>query len=195
MERPAQYRNKFRWFVLMFFCSCSPDKHPVISLSLNDKSLSIKNGILYHNDKLFSGSVYALHPNNIDTAFIQNYQDGVEDGESKKFFSGGRQQELRYFKDGMKTGTLTRWWPNGVKMLDYHFNNGEYEGLCREWNQSGILVREMNYANGYEAGSQKMFYDNGKIRSNYVIVNGRRFGLLGTKNCVNTADSIPQKKW
>ena len=48
----------------------------------------------------------------------------------------------------------------------------------------------MNYVKGHEEGSQKMYYDNGKIRSNYTIIAGRRYGLLGTKNCVNVADSV-----
>ena len=72
----------------------------------------------------------------------------------------------------------------------YLFSNDEYEGTCREWNEAGRLVKEMNYKAGYEAGSQRSWYDNGRIRANYVIEDGRRYGLLGTKNCVNVSDSI-----
>ena len=36
----------------------------------------------------------------------------------------------------------------------------------------------------------KYFYNNGKVRSNYLVINGKRYGLLGTKNCVNVKDSI-----
>jgi len=75
-------------------------------------------------------------------------------------------------------------------MLTYQFEDDEYEGTCREWNESGRLITEMNYHRGYESGSQKVWYDNGKIKSNYVMESGRRYGLLGTKNCVNVSDSI-----
>ena len=47
----------------------------------------------------------------------------------------------------------------------------------------------MNYYNGKEQGSQKVWYNNGKIKSNYVVKDGRRYGLLGTKNCTNVKDT------
>jgi antitoxin component YwqK of YwqJK toxin-antitoxin module len=52
------------------------------------------------------------------------------------------------------------------------------------------LVKQMNYLKGHEEGPQKWWYDNGKIKANYIIQDGRRFGLLGTKNCINVTDSI-----
>ena len=98
--------------------------------------------------------------------------------------------EKRYFNKGVKVGVMKNWWENGQLQSEYHFNNGEYDGTCREWNFGGVLIREMNYENGYEKGSQKQWYDNGSYRSNYVIRDGRRYGLLGTKNCVNVSDSL-----
>lgn len=190
MERRALCHNNIGCFILVLVCSCKPD-HGVVALPSSDKGLHMRNGILYHHNKLFSGFVYELFPNKKDTSLTQVYSDGREDGEWRKFFSDGRLQEQRYFVSGIKIGTLRRWWSNGKKMLDYNFKNGEYEGTCREWNEDGALLKEMNYSEGYETGAQKMFYDNGKIRSNYVVIDGRRFGLLGTKNCINASDSIP----
>jgi antitoxin component YwqK of YwqJK toxin-antitoxin module len=48
----------------------------------------------------------------------------------------------------------------------------------------------MNYVMGHESGAQQQFYTDGKIKANYTIIDGRRYGLLGTKNCVNVSDSI-----
>ena len=48
----------------------------------------------------------------------------------------------------------------------------------------------MSYYKGYESGGQKVWYPNGLIKSNYIMKNGRRYGLLGTKNCINVKDSI-----
>jgi antitoxin component YwqK of YwqJK toxin-antitoxin module len=48
----------------------------------------------------------------------------------------------------------------------------------------------MNYEAGIEVGQQRQWYDDGSVRSNYVMKNGRRFGLLGTKNCINVKDSL-----
>ena len=46
------------------------------------------------------------------------------------------------------------------------------------------------YENGYEKGVQKIWWPDGRIKSNYIIKNNRRYGLLGVKNCVNVSDSI-----
>jgi len=51
----------------------------------------------------------------------------------------------------------------------------------------------MNYKNGYEDGRQEQYYDNGKVKANYIMMSGRRYGLLGTKNCVNVTDSVFKK--
>jgi antitoxin component YwqK of YwqJK toxin-antitoxin module len=51
----------------------------------------------------------------------------------------------------------------------------------------------MNYKKGHEDGQQQWWYDNGKIKANYIIKNGRRYGLRGTKKCINVSDSIFKK--
>jgi antitoxin component YwqK of YwqJK toxin-antitoxin module len=51
----------------------------------------------------------------------------------------------------------------------------------------------MHYKKGYEEGLQQFYYDNGKVKANYFMKAGRRYGLLGTKNCVNVSDSIFKK--
>jgi len=131
-----------------------------------------------------------MYPGSRDTAVVGTYLDGEKDGTWKKYYPGGVLREKREFVKGRKTGVFTAWWENRNKQLEYLFENDEYQGTCREWNRDGMLVKEMNYENGYETGSQKMFYDNGKIRSNYVVKEGRRYGLLGTKNCTNVSDSV-----
>ena len=39
------------------------------------------------------------------------------------------------------------------------------------------------YVDGKEAGAQRMWNEDGTLRANYVIKEGRRFGLLGSKPC------------
>jgi antitoxin component YwqK of YwqJK toxin-antitoxin module len=162
--------------------------------SFNADSLHLenRNGIAYNQGKPFSGSVFELNKTH-DTIAVSGFYKGREHGEWKRFYPGGRLEELRYFDKGVKIKTLIRWWENGQKQLICSFRNGEYDGILKEWNESGQLTKEMHYKNGYEDGSQKMYYDNGKIRSNYVVKDGQRIGLLGTKNCVNVSDSVFKK--
>ncbi|HTN18268.1 MAG TPA: hypothetical protein VL092_11340 [Chitinophagaceae bacterium] len=154
--------------------------------------LENRNGVIYREGQVFSGIVYQLDAASGDTMQLAGYRNGREHGTWKRFYAQEQVEEVRYFDNGIKTGTLTRWWPSGRRQFQCCFRRGEYDGLLQEWNERGQLIREMHYLDGHEEGPQKMFYDNGKVRSNYIVRDGKRTGLLGTKNCVNVSERIPQ---
>ena len=91
---------------------------------------------------------------------------------------------------GKKEGIHIGYWEDGSLAFEYNLKDDEYNGSLKEWNRNGQIIKSFNYVNGYENGSQKLWFDNGEVRSNYVIKNNRRYGLLGTKNCINVSDSI-----
>jgi antitoxin component YwqK of YwqJK toxin-antitoxin module len=191
MAHQARLLSKL-FLLILCFSACntavSPSE-PLLITSINGR-FENKNGVLYLENALYSGTVFMLHPRSMDTAELRSYLQGKEHGTWKKFYEKGLLHEQREFSEGKKVGNYKAWWPNGKLQLHYVFEDDEYNGTCREWNQQGLLVKEMNYRSGHEEGSQKLFYDNGKVRANYTMTNGRRFGLLGTKNCVNVSDSI-----
>jgi antitoxin component YwqK of YwqJK toxin-antitoxin module len=195
MVHQAPFLNR-HYILITFLCfSCAPaiqeeQLRPYNAASLQ---LQMENGLAMQQGALFTGLVYALQPNEEDTLEIMGFKEGKEHGEWKRFYPDGRLEWMRYYTHGKKTGNFITWWPNGVKQMDYHFEEGEYEGQCLEWNEFGRLINERNYTKGYEEGQQKQFYDNGKVKSNYVMIDGKRYGLLGTKNCVNVADSVFKK--
>ena len=145
---------------------------------------------MYLEEEPLTRTVYSLYPGTKDTASISIYHQGREDGKWRKYYANGQLKEERTYHNGKKTGVYAAWWDNARKQLEYHFDNDEYDGTCREWNYDGRLIKEMHYEKGHEQGSQKMYYDNGKVRANYMIIDGKRYGLLGTKNCVNVTDSV-----
>lgn len=198
MVQPAQLRNNLFIIILICFAGCNTPAKPVLPplLMVNNDSgkLSNQNGIVYLNSQLFSGTAFTLFPNSKDTAIIASYLNGKEHGIWKRFYLNGSLKEKRNFENGKKVGEYATWWENGKLQQQFNLQDDEYEGLCKEWNSNGVLIRAMNYKKGHEDGQQQLFYDNGKVRSNYFIVNGRRYGLLGTKNCVNVSDSIFNKR-
>ena len=109
---------------------------------------------------------------------------------SKKYYSNKQLMEYRAFRNEMKNGEQIAYWDNGNKRFEFMAVNDVYEGELKEWDYNGKLFHLAHYKNGQEDGVQKLWYENGKIRANYVIIKGRRFGLLGTKNCKNVSDSI-----
>lgn len=193
-QAPLPNSILFSFLLMLIGCTTPVVKIPVpiatVMLNSADTGLTNANGIVLLNKQPFSGKVYTLYAGTPDTAVITAWLNGKESGEWTKYDEAGKLRERRTFENGQKTGALISWWPNGNKQQHYLFRNDEYEGTCSEWNEAGRLVKEMNYKAGHEAGSQRSWYDNGRIRANYVIEDGRRYGLLGTKNCVNVSDSI-----
>ena len=108
----------------------------------------------------------------------------------KKYYSNNKLMEIREFRNNMKNGKQIAYWDNGNKRFEYIAKNDVSEGELKEWDFNGKLFHLAHYKNGKEEGVQKLWYENGKIRANYIILQGRRYGLLGTKNCKNVSDSI-----
>jgi antitoxin component YwqK of YwqJK toxin-antitoxin module len=116
--------------------------------------------------------------------------NGLLHGVCKKWYRNKQLMESREYKHGNKHGKQIAYWENGHKRFEFVAVLDAYEGELKEWSNTGQLLHLANYTDGQENGVQKLWYDNGKIRANYIIINGKRYGLLGTKNCKNVSDSI-----
>ena len=153
-------------------------------------TISVNNDTVFLKAEKYNGFIYQLSPNGIDTIAIEGYVNGLLSGELKKWFPNRQLMEERYYKQGKKNGKQIAYWPNGNKRFEFVAKDDGYEGELKEWSVNGHLFHQANFVNGKEEGAQKMWYDNGKIRANYFIIQGKRYGLLGTKNCKNVSDSI-----
>ena len=185
---------------ILLICSCAQNKSnqvavfnqtvPKIFTLKSSKEITNKNDTVLLNGGKYSGYLFELHTNNSDTLLIQSYVSGLQSGNDKKWFANKNISEDREYSSGKKNGKQIAFWDNGKKRFEFTANNDAYEGEMKEWNFEGKLIHLANYKNGQEEGTQRLWYDNGKIRANYVILNGKRYGLLGTKNCRNVSDSI-----
>lgn len=108
----------------------------------------------------------------------------------KKWYPNNKLMEERTYINDMKNGPQIAYWDNGNKRFEFVAVDDRCEGELREWDYNGKLFHLAHFKNGQEEGEQKLWYENGKIRANYIIISGRRYGLLGTKNCKNVSDSI-----
>lgn len=176
--------------LISLFLACQPmSNHHNLVFHRAKVSVKTAKGLCYVNGNVFSGTLFETAPTG-DTLSLETYRNGKEHGEWKQFYDRGKKKSIRHFVNGKKHGAYREWWPDGSRKQEYEFKDGEYDGVLKEWEASGQLLRESTYLQGHEEGAQKAWYPNGKIRSNYVIIEGRRFGLLGTKNCLNVADSV-----
>ena len=191
MVHLEQYLNRFSALLLLVIFGCiNLDSKEVKSFNVEIFDFNSKNGIFFKNKTPFTGRVFKLHENGLDTVYIQSYFKGIKNGQFLRFYPKNRIFEKRNYINGKKEGIHIGYWEDGSLAFEYNLKDDEYNGSLKEWNRNGQIIKSFNYVNGYENGSQKLWFDNGEVRSNYVIKNNRRYGLLGTKNCINVSDSI-----
>jgi hypothetical protein len=184
MEQPELFRNSFLFFFLLLLSGCATNENSNGPFVNRDQAAArTSGGILYVNDIVFSGTLFSLNPNGIDTIEVQEFKEGREHGFWMQKYANGIIQSKRYFKHGKKEGQFDAWWENGNKRLEYHFKNGEYEGNSKEWAVNGMLIKSLNYANGHEEGLQQQWTDKGDVWANYEVRNGRHYGITGVKSC------------
>lgn len=172
-------------------CSCSKNE-PIVPKTYCQKSskeITVLNDVVFLNKHKYSGFLFELD-SNWDTISSEGYINGQLSGICRKWYPNKKLLEERMYAGGKKNGKQLAYWENGNKRFEFMSENDAYEGELSEWTFDGKLTHLAHYKDGQEDRSQKLWYDNGKIRANYVIINGKRYGLLGTKNCKNVSDSI-----
>ncbi len=157
-----------------------------------DSNFNFHQDTLYYKKNYFTGFQFSLHKNG-DTALLNGYFNGLPEGFQKKWYDNRLLSEERFYINGKKEGTHKSWWPDGKLKFIFNASSNEYDGQYKEWYASGVLAKEFHYVNGQEEGSQRLWWDNGTVRANYVIRNGKKYGLIGLKICVNPYDSINKK--
>ena len=191
------------YFLLLLCTSCSNKKQRVAEIKIpktvppnyinaNDRGFIKHQDTIYYQQKFFTGYQFKLYTTG-DTAFITAYFNGVEEGFHKKWYPGKQIAEERFYINGKKEGVHKGWWPDGKQKFIFELNSNEYNGEFREWYSSGLLSKQFHYVNGQEEGSQRLWWDNGTVRANYVIRNGKKYGLIGLVTCSNPYDSIFKK--
>lgn len=182
----------FKVYILVLLAySCSKNE-PIVPKTYwpkSSKEITVLNDVVYRNNHKYSGFLFGLYPNH-DTISSEGFINGQLSGICRKWYPNKQLMEERFYSNGKKNGKQVAYWENGKKRFEFSAKNDEYEGELSEWTFDGKLIHLAHFKDGQEEGSQKLWYDNGKIRANYVIIKGKRYGLLGTKNCKNVSDSF-----
>jgi len=189
--------------LLMIVSSCNNKKNvvteikiaktvPVNYLPLADDNFVKHQDTLYYGNKYFTGYQYSLFPGG-DTQFVYSYFNGVEEGPQKLWYNNKQLAESRFYINGKKESLQQAWWPDGKQKFIYTATGDEFTGELKEWNSAGLLCKCFHYTNGQEEGSERMWWDDGTVRANYVIRNGKKYGLTGIKLCTNPYDSVTKK--
>ena len=196
MERRELCLSKIAGILILLSCvwSCrkaaepKPIVIPVTYRAVSDPDLGRKQDTLYYKADKYNGYVYQLSDAG-DTLLLFGYWEGLKEGVLRKWYPNKQLQEMRYYHEGKKNGVHTGWWENGNKKFEFRIVDDLNEGNFKEWNHDGRLIKDFNYVHGHEQGSEKLWWNDGTIRANYVVDNGRKYGLIGLKICRNVYDS------
>ena len=177
----------FLWVV--WACQSPQTAIPNVLVSIDtDSTLRFENGLLLQQNKPFSGyvvSYYSSQKLRLKEAYLLGKAESVH----QKWYENGQLQEQRSYLNNHKHGIHRGWWPDGKLKFEYSFLNDMAIGTHKEWYDNGRLFTRSTYnQQGQPEGVQQMWYNTGQIKANYVVKNGRRFGLLGAKGCMGEND-------
>ena len=181
-------KNIFLFITTSFLFACKHLQHQFThaasstqTVDAADHSLSFKNGYWYYAGNLFTGTI-TEHFNNNAIHQSTQYLNGKENGWRITYYLNGDLSEKRLYNNGEKDNVHTGWWQNGNKRFEYHFINGIYNGDYKEWYQSGRLLKHIHYTNGIDDWG-KGWRESGKLYMNYVMKEGRRYGIVNSNLC------------
>jgi hypothetical protein len=120
-------------------------------------------------------------------------QDGVESlwpllngqvhGQVTSRFASGQRRAEATFVNGQAQGLHRAWWPNGLLQSEQSFKDDKPDGVLRTWYASGRPYQSHHYMQGQEEGPQRVWFEDQRLRANYVVRDGRRYGNIGTVSC------------
>ncbi|MFN3848966.1 MAG: toxin-antitoxin system YwqK family antitoxin [Spirosomataceae bacterium] len=180
-----------RYLLLIFLLvGCNKPQNDFASISIpnvlvevSDKNIVNKDGIIYYQNQSFSGFLTEKQAGKL--IFKEGYLNGKQEGESNRWFLNGQLAEQRFYHENRKEAKHTGWWENGQKRFEYHFKTDIPVGHHQEWYPSGRVFTSFHFDDqGQPEGSQQMWFEDGKVKSNYVMKNGRRYGFYGAKGCM-----------
>ncbi|MEO8770872.1 MAG: hypothetical protein ABI402_12320 [Ferruginibacter sp.] len=174
--------------LLLAVFSCTENKNvkdnpgKTYSVFITDTSLHLINGILFYKDQQrFSGALKEAWPNG-KLKSIEHFLDGKHEELSETFYEDGKKESTRWYSNGEKDSVHTGWWWNGNKKYEYHFKNADYNGMFTEWYESGKMIQQVMYEKGEELYG-KGWRENGKLYMNFVMKDGRRYGMNNSNLC------------
>lgn len=154
---------------------------PVLRIEQSNELLHFDNGNYLYGSELFNGIIIDRYENgNIKSSTA--ISNGKEEGWKILYYPAGTVSEKRYYHYGEKDSVHAGWWENGNPRFEYHFAAGHYEGDFKEWFESGSLYKHLHYTNGQEERGMG-WRENGKQYMNYVMKNGRRYGIVNPGLC------------
>ena len=149
-----------------------------------DPLFTRESGLLKYKSEAYTGRVIERFPDG-SQASIQNYKDGVLEGESEQFSLQHKRISHVVYHKGLKEGLEQGWYFEGPLRYEFHFQNGKLDGLQTQWHLNGKIFRQETFSHG-QLFDKKILFSSGEIFTNYVTHEGRIFGQDGGNLCMES---------
>ena len=87
----------------------------------------------------------------------ENYEKGVKNGKSRKFYTTGEKWEETDWVNGIQEGSYQVFFKNGKPFFQCKMSNNKRNGLCLSYFENGRVELEAGYKNGLRHGEWKYF--------------------------------------
>ena len=86
------------------------------------------------------------------------------------------------------------YWPNGRAKSSAEYVGELRQGEYRTWREDGTLYELRHYSRGREEGLQQSWERDGTLFLNYEMRNGRRYGFVNAKPCLQANEDGTSKR-
>ena len=103
----------------------------------------------YIQDKPFTGVIYEC-PEYLGgkLSYIQNWKNGVRDGDQKDWYENGKLEDIRTYSDGKLIGTSYHYYENGSLKSTREYLDGKEDSIITKYDEKGNLVEKIEYRKG-----------------------------------------------
>ena len=155
-------------------------------LDVSSSSLQILEGRLCCDGKPYEGHTLRLFKDGSISRKIA-YKDGLKHGEDRTLYRSGKVAAQRYFYTGLPHGKQYKWFENGDVSSTSMFDHGIPTGVHVSYFPNGSQSDTREFRNG-KLYHHKIWRRSGQIYANYKMVNGRGYGMMGAKLCLEVKD-------
>ncbi len=179
---------KYFFYLTILLVSCnsretSTKQIPEIFVETTDPQLQNRNGTWFWKEQKFNG--YILEKENDRLTAKLPVIDGKENGTAYGWYSDGKRRYERNFLNGNREGVQKGWHANDTLSFYFFFHEDKYEGEQKTYFKNGQPWQILNYVNGYEEGKQKSWNEDGRLINNFVVKNGKLYGVIGRYDCIS----------
>ena len=159
------------------------------AVDAHDALLTRRDGRLLYDGTPWTGTLMEWGTGG-ERLGLTAYHHGRRDGMALTWHADGSLDTVRQYLNGVKVGWHRGYWPNGQRRFAVPFSAGRYDGVLRTWHANGQLHQHRTYIAGAEDGVQRLWAADGRLRANYVVRDGRRYGRLGAQPCLTVKGGV-----